>query len=240
LERRVEEDLQRVQELISTPAFSPGADQTLGSEAGPVSEIVEPAAASQDLATDANETLTQGAEPTTSDPSEVAEASAQVDSPIADEPASLDSESGGLGDSLSLSAEGGEPPEKSVAATGPEASDSSPDLPSAPPAEESTATQPGDLVEPGPGVIEPQVLSFQPPPYSAVARRIGASGTVRVAVLVDENGQVLEARLVEGLRQRVGLDEQTLEAARRATFRPATQDGVPVKMWRELAVQFQP
>ena len=59
-------------------------------------------------------------------------------------------------------------------------------------------------------------------------------------MLVDENGQVLEARLVEGLRQKVGLDEQTLEAARRATFRPATKDDVPVKMWHELAVQFQP
>ena len=118
--------------------------------------------------------------------------------------------------------------------------ETSPDLPIAPPLDETAATQPGDLVEPGPGVVEPRILSFQPPAYSAVARRVGVSGTVRVAVLVDESGQVVEARLVEGLRQRVGLDEETLAAARRATFQPATKDGVPVKMWHELAVQFQP
>jgi len=240
LERRVEEDLQRVQELISTPDFASDPGQTTRSEAEPISEFAGPAPASQDLATDDTDALLRGAETATSVQDDLGETTAQDESLIANEPTSLDSESEGLEDSPPLTAEGGEPPESSVTTTEPEASESSPDLPIAPPAEESTATQPGDLVEPGPGVIGPQVLSFQPPPYSAVARRVRASGTVRVAVLVDENGQVLEARLVEGLRQKVGLDQRTLEAARRATFRAATKDGVPVKMWHELAVQFQP
>ncbi|MGB5513706.1 MAG: TonB family protein, partial [Thermoanaerobaculia bacterium] len=240
LERRVEQDLQRVQELISTPDFASSQLQEAGSEEEPITEFAEPTPASQGVATDDTDALIQEADfdPSVSD--ELAATNAKDGSPIADGFASLDSESGGIEGSPPLTAEVGEPPESTVSAIGAEAVDSSPDLPIAPPAEESTATQPGDLVEQGPGVIGPQVQSFRPPPYSEMARRVGASGTVRVAVLVDENGQVLEARLVEGMRQKVGLDEQTLAAARRATFRAATKDGVPVKMWHELAVQFQP
>ncbi len=239
LERRVEQDLQRVQELISTPDFASSPLQEAGSEEEPIIEFGEPTPASQGVATDDTDALIQEAvDPSVSD--DLAAAAAQDGPPIADGFASLDSESGRFEDGPPLTAEVGEPPESTVSAREAEAVDSSPDLPIAPPAEESTATQPGDLVEPGPGVIGPRVESFRPPPYSEMARRIGASGTVRVAVLVDENGQVLEARLVEGLRQRVGLDEQTLTAARRATFRAATKDGIPVKMWHELAVQFQP
>jgi len=240
LERRVEQDLQRVQELISTPDFASSPVQEAGSEEEPITEFAEPTPASQGVAADDTDALIQEADfdPSVSD--ELAATNAQDGSPIADGFASLDSESGGIEGTPPLKAEVGEPPESTVSAIGAEAVDSSPDLPIAPPAEESTATQPGDLVEQGPGVIRPQVQSFRPPPYSEMARRVGASGTVRVAVLVDENGQVLEARLVEGMRQKVGLDEQTLAAARRATFRAATKDGVPVKMWHELAVQFQP
>ncbi|MGB5574832.1 MAG: TonB family protein [Thermoanaerobaculia bacterium] len=240
LERRVEQDLQRVQELISTPDFASSQLQEAGSEEEPITEFAEPTPASQGVATDDTDALIQEADfdPSVSD--ELAATNAKDGSPIADGFASLDSESGGIEGSPPLTAEVGEPPESTVSAIGAEAVDSSPDLPIAPPAEESTATQPGDLVEQGPGVIGPQVQSFRPPPYSEMARRVGASGTVRVAVLVDENGQVMEARLVEGMRQKVGLDEQTLAAARRATFRAATKDGVPVKMWHELAVQFQP
>ncbi|NIA01641.1 MAG: TonB family protein, partial [Bacteroidia bacterium] len=201
LERRVEEDLQRVQELISTPDFAAEDAPEEASATEPITELTETAT---------------------------------------EDSTSMDQETTGFDDGPPLTAEGGDPPESSFPTTGSEMADASPDLPIAPPADESTATQPGDLVEQGPGVVGPQVQSFQPPAYSEVARRVGATGTVRVAVLVNENGQVLEARLIEGLRQKVGLDEQTLEAARRATFRPATKDGVPVTMWHELAVQFQP
>ncbi len=240
LERRVEEDLQRVQELISTPDFAVGGLQGESPASEPISELAEPAADDQDVSTDETEAVIQEAEFTAATEDVIAETFEQSDFLIAEETASLDSTVGGFEDSPPLAGEGGEPPETSAPETTSEAVDSSPDLPIAPPAEESTATQPGDLVEQGPGVIQPQVLSFQPPAYSQVARRVGVTGTVRVAVLVDENGQVQEARLVEGLRQKVGLDEQTLAAARRATFRPATKDGVAVKMWHELAVQFQP
>jgi TonB family protein len=240
LERRVEEDLQRVQELISTPDFAADGGQNPGAPAESVSEATEPTPTGQESVADDFGTLIEEASSEDAAQDDLANASNQEDALIAEEPAISVPDDGGFEESTPLSAEGGEPPEDTAPAEEPEATDSSPDLPIAPPAEESVATQPGDLVEQGPGVEEPQVVSFQPPAYSEVARRVRAAGTVRVAVLVDENGRVVEARLIEGLPQRVGLDEQTLEAARRATFRAATKDGVPVKMWHELAVQFQP
>jgi len=240
LERRVEEDLQRVQELISTPEFAADGELDARASAELIPDSTEPAATSQDLATDNGDATIQEAESAPFGQDELANSTSLGGDRDAEEPISLDSESAGLETSPPLTAESGEPPESSDSSTEPEATEPEPDLPSAPPAEEATATQPGDLVEQGPGVIGPLVQSFRPPAYSEVARRVGATGTVRIAVLVDENGQVLEARLVEGLRQKVGLDEETLEAARRATFRAATKDGVPVKMWHELAVQFQP
>ena len=240
LERRVEEDLQRVQELISTPEFATDGELDAGASTELIPDSTEPAATSQDLAADNGDATIQEAESAPFGQDELTNSTSLGVAQDAEDPISLDSESAGLETSPPLTAESGEPPESSDSSTETEATEPEPDLPSAPPAEEATATQPGDLVEQGPGVIGPLVQSFQPPAYSEVARRVGATGTVRVAVLVDENGRVLEARLVEGLRQKVGLDEQTLEAARRATFMAATKDGVPVKMWHELAVQFQP
>ena len=240
LDRRVEEELQRVQELLSTPDFA--ADDRQGS-AAPVAEIdgaTQSAPPSQDIAATELGALFQDATSNSTGREEPADSADLEQSLDTEEPTTLASTGGGFEESTALTAEGGEPPEEAAPPVDPQVAASSPDLPIAPPAEESAATQPGDLVEPGPGVVEPVVLSFQPPAYSQVARRVGVTGTVRVAVLVDEDGRVLEARLVEGLRQKVGLDEETLEAARQATFRAATKDGVPVKIWHELAVQFQP
>jgi TonB family protein len=239
LDRRVEEDLQRVQELISTPDFAADGEQGTTAPTESLSGEIEPTTTVQDPAVDDFGTLIEEAG-SSSTAQEVANDSSQGASLVGEEPATSVPDSEGFEEGPTLTAEGGDPPEDTIPAAEPEVADSSPALPIAPPAEEPAATQPGDLVEPGPGVVEPQVLSFQPPAYSEVARRVRATCTVRVAVLVDENGQVADARLVEGLPQRVGLDEQTLEAARRATFRAATKDGVPVKMWHELAVQFQP
>jgi TonB family protein len=62
---------------------------------------------------------------------------------------------------------------------------------------------------------------------------------VVVAVLVDENGQVQEVRMAEPIRQNVGLNEAALSAARSVHYKPATKDGVRVKMWTRLRIPFK-
>jgi len=105
--------------------------------------------------------------------------------------------------------------------------------------EEAPRVREGDLVEPGLGVSVPQLVSAPKPGYPALAKQLGVQGVVVLAVLVDENGKVAEARLVEPIKQKVGINESALAAARGAQYRPATKGGVRVKMWTRLRVPFK-
>jgi TonB family protein len=97
----------------------------------------------------------------------------------------------------------------------------------------------GDLVEPGPGVSPPQLVNFSKPAYPPIARSMRVEGDVVVSVLVDENGQVQDARLTEPIARKVGINEAALSAARSAHYKPATKEGVRVKMWTRLRIPFK-
>ncbi len=100
-------------------------------------------------------------------------------------------------------------------------------------------TQVGDLVSAGPGVTSPKLSSRLDPRYPPSAQRLNKAAQVDIRVLVDENGRVADAQRA-GAKAGFGFDEAALEAARRASFSPATKDGVRVKMWYTLRVAFQP
>ncbi len=104
---------------------------------------------------------------------------------------------------------------------------------------ETPQVERGQLVKMGPGVVPPSLVSFVKPEYPAVARRLRIEGVVEAELLVDENGAVREARLSQPLRQDVGINEAALTAARGAKFRPATKDGVPVKIWTKIKIPFK-
>lgn len=72
-----------------------------------------------------------------------------------------------------------------------------------------------------------------------MARTLRVEGVVVVAVLVDENGQVQEARMAEPIKQNVGLNEAAMASARSARYKPAAKDGVRVKMWTRLRIPFK-
>jgi TonB family protein len=97
----------------------------------------------------------------------------------------------------------------------------------------------GDLVQPGPGVRPPVLVSFNKPEYPPIARRMKVEGTVVLALLVDESGKVLDVRLERGVQQNVGINEAATSAGRSAKFNPATKDGVRVKMWYQLTIPFR-
>jgi len=97
----------------------------------------------------------------------------------------------------------------------------------------------GDLVEPGPGVVPPKLVSIDKPEYPPIARRMQVEGDVLLSLLVDENGKVVDLRVIERVRQAVGINEAAVHAGRSARYQPATKDGVRVKMWTQLRVPFR-
>ncbi|HEV2852492.1 MAG TPA: TonB family protein [Thermoanaerobaculia bacterium] len=105
--------------------------------------------------------------------------------------------------------------------------------------EPDPAAAPRKAGEEGSGVTVPQLVSFPKPEYPPMARNLRVEGIVVVAVLVDENGQVQDARVEEPIRQNVGLNEAALRSARSARYRPATKDGARVKMWTRLRIPFK-
>jgi TonB family protein len=129
------------------------------------------------------------------------------------------------------------------AAAAPAAPPVAPAAPPPAPAEAAAASQPqiqvGDLVVPGPGVAVPKVLSRPAAHYPAGARKMNRSAQVLIRVLVDERGRAQEAER-QGTPVGLGFDEAALEVARLTTFQPATKDGVRVKMWYVMKVDFVP
>jgi TonB family protein len=83
----------------------------------------------------------------------------------------------------------------------------------------------------------PEKISGDPAELTEMARKAGISGTVRVEAVIDEQGNVVDARIIEGLP--MGLDEKALEAVRAWKFKPATAGGKPLKVDYTVTVTFR-
>jgi protein TonB len=105
--------------------------------------------------------------------------------------------------------------------------------------EPAAETRRGDLVGPGAGVVEPVLVSPPRVVYPPIARQQRVEGKVVVLVLVDENGNVTETRLQQGVAQ-AAVNNAVLAGVKSAKFRPATKNGLAVKMWRPVIVEVKP
>ncbi|MFH1175912.1 MAG: TonB family protein [Acidobacteriota bacterium] len=111
--------------------------------------------------------------------------------------------------------------------------------PTRPPhAAEQPAVRVGDLIEspdtPAEAVHNPK------PGYPPLAARQRVGGTVILRALVDENGAVQDVQILRGIKPDLGLDAAAVTAVRGWRFRPATKDGVRVKVWQTLTLPFRP
>ncbi|HYU31122.1 MAG TPA: energy transducer TonB, partial [Thermoanaerobaculia bacterium] len=101
---------------------------------------------------------------------------------------------------------------------------------------------PGGVVNDAPlrvggGVSRPEKISGSPPVYTEVARKARVTGVVIVEAIIDERGDVTNARVLKGLP--MGLDRAALEAVQHWKFRPAQFQGRAVKVYYTLTVNFQ-
>lgn len=106
--------------------------------------------------------------------------------------------------------------------------------PSPPPTETvEPPTREGDIVAPGEGVVDAQIARkvepMAPPSFAVMGNR----GFAMFSVLVATDGTVESARLIRSSGSEA-FDDLATAAAKKATFKPATKDGIPVRMWRTL------
>ncbi len=96
------------------------------------------------------------------------------------------------------------------------------------------------------GDAEEAFLAFDEPPvlienvapeYPAFAREAGLEGTVQVKVLVDEQGNVVEAQVVSS-DVWPSMERAALEAAKKCRFKPALQRSTPVRAHVVIPFEF--
>ena len=81
--------------------------------------------------------------------------------------------------------------------------------------------------------IIPEIIWKHVPKYPLLARQVGAEGTVIVRVLIGITGRPLDVVIAKssGTNGKYGFEEAALESAMKCFFKPAFQDGKPVKVW---------
>jgi len=114
-----------------------------------------------------------------------------------------------------------------------------------PPAGAAPATPPPgrEAADPNDPTVKPPVFVSEervPYPFRALSRRISTSVVVRA--LVDEQGGVTEAALVQrsGQPAEYGFEEAALKRVRSRRYKPARRNGVPVPIWVVVRVDFRP
>jgi eukaryotic-like serine/threonine-protein kinase len=98
---------------------------------------------------------------------------------------------------------------------------------------------PGMLVDVGdPAVVPPVLLKESRASYPRLAWQLKVEGSVLIEALVDEKGQVTDTKILERSGPRVGFEEAAVRQVRTRRYRPATKEGVPVKVWVKVRVNF--
>lgn len=95
----------------------------------------------------------------------------------------------------------------------------------------------GGVMHIGGSVKAPVPILTPDPEFSEEARKAKFSGNVEVYLIVDENGNPTHVRVVRDVG--MGLGEKAVEAVRQYKFKPAMQNGKPVKVDMYVDVNFQ-
>jgi periplasmic protein TonB len=88
-----------------------------------------------------------------------------------------------------------------------------------------------------PDVVRPLCVDCPRATYSPVAERLQIEGDVLLALVVDEDGRVADAKVLRS-DDKV-LEDPALRGVRKWRYRPATKLGVPGRMHIEVTVKFR-
>ena len=75
------------------------------------------------------------------------------------------------------------------------------------------------------------------PEYTELARKARVEGIVIIEAIIDQNGNVTDARILKGLP--FGLEQSALDAVKRWKFVPGTLNGQPVPVFYDLTINFR-
>ena len=73
--------------------------------------------------------------------------------------------------------------------------------------------------------------------YTELAKRMDVEGTIYVEAVINEEGKVIEAKIIKGLLP--DLDEMSLNAVKSTLFKPGKQRGKPVKVRISIPIKFR-
>ena len=125
------------------------------------------------------------------------------------------------------------PPEKEKAEAQPETKPASQPEPS------TRQIKEGDLLPLEEVDIQPRPIKIVEPKYPELAKQMGLEGTVVVNALISENGDVLRAEILRGIKNGAPLEQAALAAIRQWKFSPAVKNGVKVKVWKPIETRFR-
>jgi TonB family protein len=114
--------------------------------------------------------------------------------------------------------------------------------PPPPPSTPSTAATPStsstqDIEQIPESVSQSRAITKVKPVYPPTAKKMKASGTVEVEIMISEAGLVIEAKAISG---QLVLRNAAVEAARKWIFKPAILNGAPVRVKSVLTFVFAP
>jgi periplasmic protein TonB len=93
---------------------------------------------------------------------------------------------------------------------------------------------PRDLVDTPPVPVIRVPAAYPPQP-----RLLRVEGTVIVNALVSETGDVIDTKILQSIKNAAGLEQASLEAVRKWKFSPASINGLKVKVWIPIAIEFK-
>ncbi len=132
------------------------------------------------------------------------------------------------------------PPTTEAAAPPPGAPAAAAASPETTPSPTSAPTQPGSLVSANdPKLIPPFLVSENKVVYPPLAYQHGIEGSVDLTALVDENGRVADVTVARAKPRNVGFESAALQSVRSRRYRPGTKDGVPVRVWVTIHMEFK-
>jgi protein TonB len=113
--------------------------------------------------------------------------------------------------------------------------------PEAAPSEKAVEAKvsPGDLMDLDKVSIPPTLIKRVDPKYPLQAFNMGISGTITVNALISETGDVLRTEILKGIKGGYGFEKSAETAVRQWKFRPAEKDGIPVRVWKPIDINFK-